>query len=63
MPRLRRRLSPLVLATIRISDQLTWIQIVETGEVDRDVVASDYLEMSSLERTHTAVLTGARDVP
>src|SRR5688572_5580600 len=59
MPGLARRFPPLVVTAIRIfhgrGGQFGGIDPIEAGDLDRDIVPADFLEVSFLERTHTAV--------
>lgn len=59
VPRLRGRLPPLVVAAIgevhRRLGQILRIHVIEAGELHRDVVAADFLDVPGLERTNAAV--------
>src|SRR5258708_34279383 len=60
MPRLRRRVPPIVLAAIHVFDrrlgELRRIEIVETGEVHRIIGAADLLDIAVTERRDAAGL-------
>src|SRR5258705_11028101 len=57
--RLGRRIPPVVVAPVEKSDRCTgelrWIDVVERGEIDRDVVAADLLDVPAPERAHAAM--------
>src|SRR5690349_13297195 len=60
MPRLGRRLPPLVVAPIRMThrglDEFLQVDVIETRKLDRHVVAADLLHVAALEGAHAASL-------
>src|SRR3982074_2011268 len=60
MPRLRRRIPPVVVTAIHVFDrrlaELRRVEIVETGEVHRIIGAADLLDVAVTERRDAAGL-------